>query len=142
MTIVAHTDGASRGNPGESGIGIRMSDEQGNLLVSVSDYLGTATNNVAEYKALLECLKLVQKTHCSKLIVYSDSELMVRQILGTYKVKDQGLRSYFEEVQKMLASASFSFEIRHVAREENKHADDLANRGINLKRRVMEPAEF
>jgi ribonuclease HI len=142
MKIVAHTDGASRGNPGESGIGIRMNDEKGNLLVSLSDYLGVATNNVAEYRALLECLKLAGETGCSNLIVHSDSELMVRQIQGTYKVKDPDLKRYFQEVQQLLAGAPFSFEIRHVAREQNKTADELANRGINLKRRVLDAKEF
>lgn len=142
MTIVAHTDGASRGNPGESGIGIQMSDEKGNLLVSLSDYLGVATNNVAEYRALLECIKLARETTCTRLVVYSDSELMVRQVLGSYKVKDSGLKTYFQEVQRLLAEAPFSLDIRHVAREENKIADDLANRGINLKRRVMDSKEF
>ena len=142
MTIVAHTDGASRGNPGESGIGIRMSTEQGQVLVSLSDYLGIATNNVAEYRALLECLKLAREIQCSHLIVHSDSELMVRQISGSYKVKDAGLKSYFAEVQQLLATARFTFDIRHVAREENKAADELANRGINLKRRVIEKNGF
>ncbi len=136
MTVVAFTDGASRGNPGESGIGILMKGEDGKVLVSLSDYIGTATNNIAEYAALIKCLEIAKETKCARLIVHSDSELMVRQIQGTYKVKDNGLKKLFADVQRILASAPFKFEIRHVAREENGEADELANRGIDLKRRV------
>lgn len=139
MTVVAFTDGASRGNPGESGIGILMKDETGKVLVSLSDYIGTATNNIAEYTALIKCLEIAQETKCARLIVHSDSELMVRQVQGSYKVKDKGLKKLFADVQKKLASAPYKFEIKHVAREENGEADDLANRGINLKRRVNDP---
>lgn len=138
MTVFAYTDGASRGNPGESGIGILMQDEQGTVLVSLSDYIGNATNNIAEYTALLRCLELAQRMRCTKLIAHSDSELMVRQVQGKYKVKDPGIKKYFGQVQKILQSAPFSFEIKHVAREENHHADELANRGINLKRLVSD----
>jgi len=141
MTLLAHTDGASRGNPGESGIGVVIRDETGKTLTAISDYIGKATNNIAEYKALLTCLQLAQETNCTKLVVHSDSELMVRQIRGTYKVKDQGLKPLFAQVQELLASASFTFEIQHVAREENAQADELANRGINLKRRVNGPPD-
>ncbi len=138
MTILAHTDGASRGNPGESGIGILMKDEAGTLLVSLSDYIGIATNNVAEYQALLMCLDLAAKAGCSRLVVHSDSELMVKQVQGKYKVKDAGLKKHFARVQGILAAAPFAFEIKHVAREDNQEADELANRGINLKRRVSD----
>jgi len=132
MTVLAYTDGASRGNPGKSGIGVILKDEQGTVLASHCDYIGTTTNNVAEYKALLHCLKITLETKCTLLIVHSDSELMVRQLQGRYKVKDKGLRVHFDNAQRMLASAPFKFEIRHVAREENRQADELANRGIDL----------
>lgn len=133
MTVVAFTDGASRGNPGESGIGIHMEDETGKVLVSFSDYIGRATNNIAEYKALIKCLELARETKCIRLIVHSDSELMVRQVQGSYKVKDKGLKALFTEVQKIVSSAPYKFEIKHVDREENGTADELANRGIDLK---------
>ena len=138
MTVLAHTDGASRGNPGESGIGILMKDEKGTLLVSLSDYIGLATNNVAEYQALVKCLELAKGIACAKIIIHSDSELMVKQVQGKYKVKDAGLKNYFGRVQSILADAPFVVEIKHVAREENHEADELANRGINLKRRVTD----
>lgn len=139
MTITAHTDGASRGNPGDGGIGILMRDESGNVLAAVSDYLGTTTNNQAEYHALLTCLEMALETKCTKLVVYSDSELMVKQVQGKYKVKDNGLKAYFEKIQHVLSLSPFAFEIRHVAREDNRLADELANRGINLRRRVSDP---
>lgn len=138
MTVLAYTDGASRGNPGESGIGILMKDEKGTLLVSLSDYIGLATNNAAEYQALVKCLELAKGIACTKIIIHSDSELMVKQVQGKYKVKDAGLKKYFGRVQSILADAPFVVEIKHVSREENHEADELANRGINLKRRVSD----
>lgn len=142
MTVHAFTDGASRGNPGDSGIGIIMKDPEGRILVSLSDYIGTATNNVAEYTALITCLQLAAETKCTRLIVHSDSELMVRQIQGTYRVKDAGLKPLFAKVRQLLDAAPFEMEIRHVAREENARADELANRGINLRKRINDrPAD-
>ncbi len=133
MTIHAFTDGASRGNPGESGIGVILRDEKGNTLTTHKSYIGQTTNNVAEYRALLACLKIVQSFACKKLIVHSDSELMVRQLQGKYKVKDLELKQYFEQVQNILRDSTFEFEIVHVSREQNKEADELANIAINLK---------
>lgn len=137
MTVHAYTDGASRGNPGESGIGVVLKNEKGSVLASHADFIGMTTNNVAEYQALLQCLKMAQETSCTRLIVHSDSELMVRQLQGAYKVKDKALKGLFDEVQRLLASAPFTFEIIHVSREENGQADRLANQGINLRGRTI-----
>jgi ribonuclease HI len=137
MTILAYTDGASRGNPGESGVGIVLKDELGNLIESHFGYIGQATNNIAEYSALAVCLKLVKKIECDHLVVHSDSELMVRQLNGQYKVKDKGLKKHFLNIQKMLTESKFHFTIKHVPREENSEADKLANRGINLKKHLI-----
>jgi ribonuclease HI len=131
MTILAYTDGASRGNPGESGVGILLKDELGSVIGSYCGYIGQATNNIAEYTALAACLKIVQKFECSNLIVHSDSELMVRQLHGKYKVKDAKLKKYFQDIQAILTSFPFQFTIKHVRREENRDADQLANRGID-----------
>jgi ribonuclease HI len=136
MTILAYTDGASRGNPGESGVGIVLKDEQGNMIASHFGYIGKATNNIAEYTALATCLKLVQEIKCSNLIVYSDSELMVRQLNGQYKVKDSGLKKHFQNIQNILTSSPFQFAIKHVPREKNREADQLANHGIDTKKRL------
>jgi ribonuclease HI len=134
MTILAYTDGASRGNPGESGVGIVLKDELGTVIASQYGYIGQATNNIAEYSALAACLKLVQRIECSSLIVHSDSELMVRQMNGEYKVKDATLKKHFHNIQTMLTSSSFNFTIKYVPREKNREADQLANRGIDTKK--------
>ncbi len=133
MTIHAFTDGASRGNPGESGIGVILQSEAGTVLCEGSGYIGTATNNMAEYQALMTCLRKAQDLSCSRLVVHSDSELMVRQLQGTYRVKEKTLQEYFRQVRAMLKEAPFSFEIVHIPRERNRDADRLANQGIDSK---------
>ncbi len=142
MTILAYTDGASRGNPGESGIGVVLKDEKGTLLASLGEFLGTTTNNIAEYKALIRCLQMADETKCTHLIVHSDSELMVRQLQGVYKVKDHGLKAHVEEIRKMLRTARFTFEIKHIARALNSQADELANRAINLRSSLGDSARI
>jgi ribonuclease HI len=137
MTILAYTDGASRGNPGESGVGIVLKDELGKVIASQYGYIGKATNNIAEYTALAACLKLVQATDCNSLIVHSDSELMVRQLNGQYKVKDAKLKKQFRQIQNILVVAPFQFMIRHISREKNREADELANRGIDTKKLLI-----
>jgi len=134
MTINAFTDGASRGNPGEAGVGVILKDEGGKKISSVFGHIGKATNNTAEYKALITCLKLASKTRCKRLIVHSDSELMVRQVKGEYKVKDSEIRKLFQVVFKLLEETPFEFEIVHITREENEEADRLANLGIDSHR--------
>ena len=133
MTVLAFTDGASRGNPGESGIGVVLKDAEGGTIQSTFGYIGTATNNIAEYKALLACLALAEKIDCDHLVVHSDSELMVRQMKGEYKVKNASLKQCIQEVREKLKGASFRFEIKHIDREQNREADDLANLGIDSK---------
>ncbi len=136
MIVHAFTDGAARGNPGESGIGVVFKDEKGATLATHYGYIGEATNNSAEYQALLVCLRIAPTTKCSKLIVHSDSELMVRQMLGQYKVKDPGLKALYLKVHRILSKAAFEFEIKHVVRELNKEADLLANRGIDSRKPI------
>jgi ribonuclease HI len=133
MTIHAYTDGASRGNPGESGIGIVLKDENGNTLLTHYEYVGTGTNNMAEYRALLTCLELVQRFPCERLIIKSDSELMVRQLQGKYRVQNAKLKEYFEKAIATLRTAPYHYELVCVGREENREADELANIAINLK---------
>jgi len=136
MIVNAFTDGAARGNPGESGIGVVFRDEHGATLMELSGYIGEATNNVAEYQALLACLKGALKLKCARLIVHSDSELMVRQLQGKYKVKDPGLKALFVKAQRLIREAAFEFEIRHVTRDLNKEADGLANLGVDSRKRL------
>ncbi len=134
MTIHAFTDGASRGNPGEAGVGVVLKDEKGKKIASIFGFVGSVTNNAAEYRALIACLKLAAKTKCDRLVVHSDSELMVRQVKGDYKVKDVEIRKHFREVFALLEKASYEFEIVHIAREDNSDADRLANLGIESRR--------
>ena len=136
MTVHAFTDGAARGNPGDGGIGVVFKDERGVTLTELSGYIGEATNNVAEYQALLVCLQGASALKCSRLVVHSDSELMVRQLRGEYKVKDPGLRKLFLKAQHLLKDASFVFEIKHVTRDLNQEADRLANLGIDSRKRL------
>jgi len=136
MTVHAYTDGASRGNPGESGIGILAKDEEGNVLLSASGYIGRTTNNLAEYTALLALLKRVKTLNCSRLIVHSDSELMVKQMRGEYRIKNEEIRGYQEKIQRILSKSPFEFEILHIPREMNGEADALANRGIDSRKRI------
>jgi ribonuclease HI len=136
MTCYAYTDGASRGNPGESGIGLIVKDEHGNTLLKLNGYIGRTTNNIAEYTALLALLRRMRGTPCSRLVVHSDSELMVRQVNGEYKVKDQNLKELHKKVSKLLGESGFRFELKHISREENRDADRLANIGIEERKLV------
>ncbi len=129
--IIVNVDGASRGNPGESGIGVAIFDKHSNLINEACDYLGIATNNIAEYKALILGIKLSMKYNAKKILFKSDSELMVKQIKGEYKVKNAQLKLLFAEAQNLLKKLS-KWEIMHVPREENKEADLLANKGVEM----------
>ncbi len=129
--IVVNVDGASRGNPGESGIGVAIFDKDSNLINEACDYLGVATNNIAEYKALILGIKLSMEYNAKKILFKSDSELMVKQIKGEYKVKNTQLKLLFAEVQDLFKKLP-NWEIMHVSREENKEADLLANKGVEM----------
>ncbi|HUI64229.1 MAG TPA: ribonuclease HI family protein [Bacteroidota bacterium] len=131
MTLHAFTDGASRGNPGDAGIGILVQDERGNAVLSMHGYIGVCTNNVAEYTALETLLVNAKELSCSQLVIHSDSELMVRQLGGRYKVRDRALKSHHAQALALMKALPFPCTIRHIPREENREADRLANRGID-----------
>lgn len=126
------TDGAARGNPGEAGAGAVLIGSDGNELGSRSLYLGECTNNVAEYQALIAGLELAEQSGCRVLEIRLDSELIVRQIKGEYKVKNAHLKPLFQKVCSYLAKLE-NWDIGHVPREENSRADELANKGIDNK---------
>jgi ribonuclease HI/probable phosphoglycerate mutase len=126
------TDGASRGNPGQAGAGAVLFADNGEELVAKSIYLGTCTNNVAEYKALLIGLEEAARLGCSELAIALDSELIVRQIQGRYKVKNETLAALFAEVRDYLAGFG-KWTIMHVPRAQNARADELANKGIDQR---------
>lgn len=127
-----YTDGASRGNPGEAGAGAVLIDSDGAERGTRSLYLGQCTNNVAEYQALIVGLELVEQCGCKVLHICLDSELIVRQIQGVYKVKNEQLKPLHEKVSSQLKQLE-KWDIRHVPRKENARADELANRGIDEK---------
>ena len=126
------TDGASRGNPGQAGAGAVLLADDGQELATCSVYLGTCTNNVAEYKALLIGLDEALRQGCCEVAVSLDSELIVRQIQGRYKVKNEVLLPLFQQVQARLARMK-TWSIAHVPRAQNARADQLANQGIDQK---------
>ncbi len=136
MTLFAATDGASRGNPGDSGIGVIVRKADGGEFLTISGYIGKATNNIAEYTALVTLLKRLATVPCTRLEVQADSELMVRQVNGTYRVKDPKLKLLYSEVQRLRAEAPYEFVLRYVPREQNRDADALANRGIETREPV------
>jgi len=126
----ANIDGGSRGNPGPASYGVLVRAPDGTTQFRIGKYLGRATNNVAEYYALIGALDYAQSQNISRLAVRSDSELLVRQMQGRYKVKSPDLRPLHERAQKM-ARALAHFEIAHVPREQNSEADELANLALD-----------
>lgn len=128
--ITAYCDGGARGNPGPSGFGVYVEDERGHKLAELSEYLGIRTNNFAEYSGLLAALEYALRYDHPRLRVISDSELMVKQIKGQYKVKSPDLRPLYEEAKRRIAGLE-SFHIQHVLRGKNKEADRLANQAMD-----------
>jgi ribonuclease HI len=126
----ANIDGGSRGNPGPASYGVVVRDAQGEIVAKLKKYIGRATNNVAEYYGLIAALDYAQAHAIRALHIESDSELLVKQMRGQYKVKSEELRPLFERAKKM--SATFdSFGINHVYREQNQDADALANEALD-----------
>jgi ribonuclease HI len=123
-------DGAARGNPGEAGCGAVIADENGVVVKELSRYLGRTTNNVAEYEGLLMGLEALLKLGQKHIVVQSDSQLLVRQLNGEYRVRDEKLKVLFAQATRLLRQFG-SYRIVHVRREMNKLADRLANRGID-----------
>ena len=123
---MAYCDGGSRGNPGPAGFGVYIQDATGAVLAELSQYLGTRTNNFAEYSALLAALEFAISQGHPSLRVVSDSELMVKQIKGQYRVNSPELRPLYEEARRRIPQLK-RFQIQHVLRDKNRHADRLAN---------------
>jgi len=126
----ANIDGGSRGNPGPAAYGVVIRDPRGEIVARLKKYIGRTTNNVAEYYGLIAALDYAQSNNIRALHVESDSELLVKQMRGQYKVKSADLQPLFERAQKMLQSFA-SFQIRHVYREQNREADALANQAMD-----------
>lgn len=129
--IYLYTDGGARGNPGPAGIGIIILDGAKKKIKESFRYIGETTNNIAEYSALIHGLEESLALDADEIVISLDSELIVRQLNGEYKVKDAGLRELFDKAIGMLKRFG-SFEIRHIDRAKNKEADKLVNKAINL----------
>jgi ribonuclease HI len=126
----ANIDGGSRGNPGPASYGVVIRDPRGQVVANLKKYIGRSTNNVAEYYGLIAALDYAQQHGIRALRVESDSELLVRQMRGQYKVKSPELRPLYERARKM-AQTFYSFKIDHVYREQNADADGLANEALD-----------
>jgi len=131
-----YVDGASRGNPGEAAFGVHVTDEAGRTVAELKGYLGRATNNVAEYQALVHGLRWAFEQGARRVKVFSDSELLVRQMGGAYRVKNPGLLALHREARELRGRFEHT-SIAHVPRERNREADRLAN--LALDERAAKP---
>ena len=129
-TLRVYTDGAARGNPGPAGLGVVIEDDQGMRLRGLCRYIGTATNNVAEYLALIEGLTAVAEWKPDSLQVFLDSKLVVEQVNGNYKVKNAALQPLAALATSLMGGFP-EVRVSYVPREKNKGADALANKGID-----------
>ncbi len=130
MKLILYTDGAARGNPGPAAIGIVLTDTYGHVIQETGKIIGRTTNNVAEYQALLHGLAMAQAHHATELELRMDSELLVRQLQGSYKVRAVNLKPLFERAKKGLARFPKKTLI-HIPRELNHRADELANLALD-----------
>jgi len=131
VELTIFTDGASRNNPGEAGAGIFIVQDSVPI-EKITRYLGRTTNNVAEYTAAIIGLEHAVKLRASSVKLYADSELLVRQLNGQYKVRNEGLKPLFIKIKELIAKIG-SVEVQYIPREQNKEADALANRAIDEK---------
>jgi ribonuclease HI len=127
-----HIDGGCRGNPGEAGYGVYVQDGAGAEVARLYGYIGVATNNVAEYQGLINGLRFALEQGARRVRVYSDSELVVRQVEGRYKVKHAGMVPLHRQAMDLLGRFA-RWSVTHVPREQNKEADKLANRALDEK---------
>jgi ribonuclease HI len=131
MELTIYTDGASRNNPGEAGAGVCILQD-GKPVERIARYLGMTTNNIAEYSAAIIGLEYAVKLGACKVKLRADSELLVKQVNGLYKVKNEGLKPLYARVKELIAKIA-SVEVEYIPRERNKEADALANKAIDEK---------
>ncbi|MGE0406040.1 MAG: ribonuclease HI family protein [Candidatus Korobacteraceae bacterium] len=141
--LIAHVDGGARGNPGPAGFGVVIEDNHGQRVKEISRFVGLNTNNYAEYMGLLAALEFAAQHPARAIKVISDSELMVRQIGGVYKVRSENLRELYERAKLLIRKLQW-FSMQHTLREGNRDADRLANeamdegmRGVGLRKGLM-----
>jgi formyltetrahydrofolate-dependent phosphoribosylglycinamide formyltransferase len=138
--MVIYTDGGSRGNPGPAAAAFVLTNPAGVRLSAQGFFLGRTTNNVAEYTAISKALEAAKQFGAKQLTLFSDSELLVKQINGEYKVKSEQIRPLFRQVVNLLGEFE-SWKVQHINREKNKEADKLANQALNLEQDVAETCE-
>ena len=136
MGLIIHVDGGSRGNPGPAGAGVVIRDEAGQLVYEAGYFLGRQTNNEAEYHALIRALERAGRNGAHAVTIHSDSELLVRQLTGDYQVKSPKLAPLYRQVQVLLVRTA-RWSVRHVRRELNERADELANLAMDQRRDVV-----
>lgn len=130
--LIVETDGASRGNPGLAGAGIIIKDERGHRIESIHEFLGVATNNQAEYRALIEGLRAVARHHPDNVTVRMDSELVVKQMTGQYRVRHPEILPLYSQAMELVSSLP-AVSFVHIPRERNPGADKLANMAIDSR---------
>ena len=136
MKAIIYTDGGSRGNPGPGAIGVVIVDESGKVLKEYSHYLGTVTNNQAEYEAVIFALQKAKQLRIKEVELRVDSELVGRQILGQYKIKDPDLQPLFIKAWNLRLDYD-RVDIKIIPREQNKKADKLVNRELDSKNKLF-----
>lgn len=132
MKLIIHTDGGSRGNPGDAGIGAVLADSSGIVKKEISEHIGKATNNQAEYTALIRALEEAKKYRADSIQIFMDSELIVKQLKQEYKVKNKDLAPLFVKVWNLLNGFD-KWSVQHVMREKNKRADELVNKALDKR---------
>lgn len=130
MKYILHTDGGSRGNPGKAGIGIVISDDNNNIIETYSEFIGMQTNNYAEYSALIKGLNISIDKNIKEMDCYLDSELVVKQLKGIYRVKDETLKTLHAKAISLTKNFD-KIEFIHVKRNLNKEADKLVNKALD-----------
>lgn len=136
VELEIHVDGGARGNPGPAGAGITIRQRDGDLVFEAAYFLGNQTNNAAEYQALIRALEQAHRAAARSVTVYSDSELLVRQLTGEYQVKSPRLAELYMQAQRMLLKIP-RWSVRHVRREQNQRADELANLAMDRQTDVI-----
>ncbi len=132
MKFILYTDGAARGNPGPAAIAVVLLDTRGREIKALGEYIGEATNNEAEYRALLKGLELAIAHEAEALEIRTDSELLARQLKGDYRVRAQNLKPLHAQAQRELKRLAH-VSVRHIPREQNRHADRLANQALDRR---------
>jgi ribonuclease HI len=130
-SLIIATDGASRGNPGPSSIGVVLATPDGKLVDTISKAIGRTTNNHAEYEAIRQGLVRARELGASQVCVRADSELVIRQLNGVYKIKNDALRPLFDEIRRAVIQFSEGVRFEHIRREHNRQADALANEALD-----------